>query len=82
MHSSLPFNAAFHHVPEHAPNRSSSAKLAASSIPFRHQWQIELQPAIHQIDVKGVIRQEETDLQDVDEAIGKLLVELAANNGE
>ena len=46
--------------------------------PIHTKWQIELRPAIHLLDAKGVIRYKEIDPNNVDEAIDKLLAELAA----
>ena len=44
------------------------------------QWQIELRPAIHILDAKGVIRYKEIDANEVDSAIDKLLAELATDS--
>lgn len=44
--------------------------------PIHTQWQIELRPAIHLIDAKGVIRYKEIDISEVDQAIEQLLAEL------
>jgi hypothetical protein len=46
--------------------------------PIHTEWQIELRPAIHLIDAKGVIRYKEIDPNEVDQAIDELLAELAA----
>jgi hypothetical protein len=46
--------------------------------PIHTEWQIELRPAIHLIDAKGVIRYKEIDASEVDQAIDELLAELAA----
>lgn len=43
--------------------------------PIHTQWQIELRPAIHLIDAKGVIRYKEIDISEVDQAIEQLLAE-------
>ena len=45
--------------------------------PIHTKWQIELRPAIHLLDAKGVIRFKEIDPMDVDKAIDELLAELA-----
>ena len=45
--------------------------------PIHTEWQIELRPAIHLLDANGVIRYKEIDASEVDEAIDKLLAELA-----
>lgn len=46
--------------------------------PIHTKWQIELRPAIHLLDAKGVIRYKEIDPSKVDRAIDELLAELAA----
>ena len=46
--------------------------------PIHTTWQIELRPAIHILDENGVIRYKNILPEDVDEAIEKLLAELAA----
>jgi len=46
--------------------------------PIHTAWQIELRPAIHLLDAKGVIRYKEIDASEVDAAIDELLAELAA----
>jgi hypothetical protein len=46
--------------------------------PIHTKWQIELRPAIHLLDAKGVIRHKEIDPSQVDQAIDELLAELAA----
>ena len=45
--------------------------------PIHTKWQIEVRPAIHLIDAKGVIRHKEIDPSQVDQAIDELLAELA-----
>lgn len=45
--------------------------------PIHTRWQIEMRPAIHLIDAKGVIRYKEIDPGEVDQAIDQLLAELA-----
>ena len=47
--------------------------------PIHRKWQIELRPAIHLLDHKGVIRHKEIDPEEVDAAIDGLLEELAAD---
>jgi len=46
--------------------------------PIHTTWQIELRPAIHILDENGVIRYKNILPEDVDDAIEKLLAELAA----
>jgi hypothetical protein len=46
--------------------------------PIHTKLQIELRPAIHLLDAKGVIRYKEIDPSQVDQAIDELLAELAA----
>ena len=46
--------------------------------PIHTTWQIELRPAIHILDENGVIRYKNIVPEDVDDAIAKLLAELAA----
>lgn len=46
--------------------------------PIHTAWQIELRPSIHILDENGVIRYKNILPADVDEAIEKLLAELAA----
>ena len=45
--------------------------------PIHTNWQIELRPAIHLLDAKGVIRYKDIEPEDVEKAIEKLLVEMA-----
>ena len=45
--------------------------------PIHTKWQIQLRPAIHILDHKGVIRYKEIESEDVDAAIDGLLGELA-----
>ena len=48
--------------------------------PIHTEWQIELRPAIHLLDAKGVIRYKEIDVSEVDQAIDELLAELPAQD--
>ena len=45
--------------------------------PIHTKWQIEVRPAIHLLDHKGVIRYRNIPPEDVDAAIDELLTELA-----
>lgn len=45
--------------------------------PIHTKWQIQLRPAIHILDHRGVIRYKEIEPEDVDVAIDRLLEELA-----
>ena len=44
--------------------------------PIHTKWQVKLRPAIHLIDTEGVIRYKEIDIEEVDQAIEKLLKEV------
>lgn len=44
--------------------------------PIHTNWQIEMRPAIHLLDAKGVIRYKEIDAQAVDKAIEALVAEV------
>ena len=46
--------------------------------PIHTTWQIEERPAIHILDENGVIRYKNIQPEDLDDAIEKLLAELAA----
>ena len=48
--------------------------------PIHTQWQIQLRPAIHLIDAKGVIRYRDIHPTKVDAAIDELLAEVAATS--
>jgi hypothetical protein len=50
----------------------------ATDGPIHTKWQIEMRPAIHLLDAKGVIRYKEIDASEVDQAIDELLAELVA----
>lgn len=46
--------------------------------PIQTKWQVEQRPAIYVLDARGVIRHKGTDDTGLDEAIDKLLADLAA----
>lgn len=46
--------------------------------PIQTKWQVEKRPAIYVLDARGVIRHKATDGTGLDDAINKLLAELAA----
>ncbi len=46
--------------------------------PIQTKWQVETRPAIYVLDARGVIRHKGTDGTGLDDAVNKLLAELAA----
>ncbi len=46
--------------------------------PIQTKWQVEKRPAIYVLDAQGVIRHKGTDGTGLDDAVNKLLAELAA----